>query len=516
MNERVTWLIPIKNGMPYLPETLASIEAQTYTNWEVLIWDNGSTDGTLEELEKWIPSRLPGKVITGEPHGVGGSLARMVEECKTELCVRIDADDISLPNRLEEQITFLTAHPEIAVVGSQMYFINHRGQESKKLYTVPLAHDDIVHAMLNGNSMAHPSVVFRRSAVLQVGNYRDLPNIEDYDLWMRIATKFKLANLDKPLVRYRIHPKSTSQTAIREQRLNQLVDDCLSKNAPVLFGCESKDIELLRLKQHPYAIKIIYEIAKHLYKTQGGELKDRLHSNSFIQAAKNLISNKDVISRLTLASFDRHYLTFTKEVLRISKSSILKLTKLQEQYDFWLEHKKEAKWNKYLQRWLLTKKREKVFIDPTIFFPGAKPYLEEINIEGPCYIDKDFSLWISQDDGANPKFIMKKKSYLGRNTFVGVYQPITIGENVLVGAYSYIVSGNHGYEMRDISIGQQGFIGAPINIEDDAWLGAHVVVLPGVTIGKGAIIAAGSVVTKSIPEYEVWGGVPAKFIKYRP
>ncbi|MBP5973266.1 acyltransferase [Brasilonema sp. CT11] len=111
---------------------------------------------------------------------------------------------------------------------------------------------------------------------------------------------------------------------------------------------------------------------------------------------------------------------------------------------------------------------------------------------------------------------MKKQSYIGRNTFIGVFQPITIGEDVLIGAYSYIISGNHCYERRDIPIGAQGFVGAPIVIEDGAWLGTHVVVLPGVTIGKGAIVAAGSVVTKSIPAYEVWGGVPAKFIKNRP
>ena len=106
IHERVTWLIPVLNGMPYISETLASIEAQTYQNWEVLVWDNGSTDGTLEELEKWIPTRLPGRIITGEPLSLGDSLARMVEECKTELCARIDADDINLPERLEKQVAF--------------------------------------------------------------------------------------------------------------------------------------------------------------------------------------------------------------------------------------------------------------------------------------------------------------------------------------------------------------------------------------------------------------------------
>ncbi len=58
MSVPVTWLVPVKDGMPYLPETLASIEAQTYRNWQILSWDNGSTDGTVAELHKWIPSRM--------------------------------------------------------------------------------------------------------------------------------------------------------------------------------------------------------------------------------------------------------------------------------------------------------------------------------------------------------------------------------------------------------------------------------------------------------------------------
>jgi|GEM_PF-6571817 len=96
--------------MPYLPETLASVEAQTYTNWEVLALDDGSTDSTLEELKKWIPSRLPGRVIAGESAGVGAALARLVKECTTELCARIDGDDINMPERLEKQVGFLSQY----------------------------------------------------------------------------------------------------------------------------------------------------------------------------------------------------------------------------------------------------------------------------------------------------------------------------------------------------------------------------------------------------------------------
>jgi glycosyltransferase involved in cell wall biosynthesis len=100
MSSKVTWLLPVKDGMPYLPETLASIESQTYRNWQVLAWDNGSTDGTVAELHKWMPSRLPGKVIDYEQLSLANSLAKLVETAEIEFCARIDADDINYPERL--------------------------------------------------------------------------------------------------------------------------------------------------------------------------------------------------------------------------------------------------------------------------------------------------------------------------------------------------------------------------------------------------------------------------------
>src|SRR3954470_6092499 len=110
---KVTWLLPVKNGMPYLPETLASIEAQTYRNWEIIAWDNDSTDGTLELLQAWIPERLPGKIVTGNPLPLGRTLSELVQLAETEYCARIDADDVNYPNRLAVQVAFLNAHPEI-------------------------------------------------------------------------------------------------------------------------------------------------------------------------------------------------------------------------------------------------------------------------------------------------------------------------------------------------------------------------------------------------------------------
>ena len=93
---------------------------------------------------------------------------------------------------------------------------------------------------------------------------------------------------------------------------------------------------------------------------------------------------------------------------------------------------------------------------------------------------------------------------MARNCYLGAYQPVTIGDDVQIGAYSYIISANHRFDRRDVTIREQGFTGAAVIIESDVWIGVHVTVLPGLTIGRGAIVGANSVLTKSIPAYQIW------------
>ena len=131
-------------------------------------------------------------------------------------------------------------------------------------------------------------------------------------------------------------------------------------------------------------------------------------------------------------------------------------------------------------------------------------------------LERDVTVWIAPEAEAEPTIGLGERVYIGRNTYLGAYLPVTIGANSIIGAYSYLISGNHRYERRDVPIRDQGFTGAAIVLEEDVWLGTHVVVLPGVRIGRGAIIAAGSIVNKNIPEYQIWGGTPARFLKERP
>ena len=198
----VTWLMPTLNGMPYVRETLASIAGQTYRNQRIIAWDNGSTDGTLEELHCWIPGKIPGRIVTGTPLGIGASRAAMIRMAGTEFCAVMDHDDIAVPERLELQAPFLLGHPGVAVVGGYADIIDENGALCGRwTYKTDDAQARWMtrwHAQLS-----HSSVLYRRSAVLAAGNYRDVRPDDDLDLWMRLASVGEIRNLPETLVRYR-------------------------------------------------------------------------------------------------------------------------------------------------------------------------------------------------------------------------------------------------------------------------------------------------------------------------
>lgn len=113
------------------------------------------------------------------------------------------------------------------------------------------------------------------------------------------------------------------------------------------------------------------------------------------------------------------------------------------------------------------------------------------------------------------KFSVGNNSFINRGTWIWALGTITIGNNVIIGPYTILASGNHKYDCLDRLIRQQGIALKPIVIEDDVWIGAHAIVLPGVTIGRGSVIGAGAVVTNDIPAYSVAVGIPARIVKFR-
>lgn len=233
-NPTVTWLLSVKNSMPFLPETLASIERQTYKNHQVLAWDDCSTDGSLEELQRWIPNRLPGKIFAHQSKTLGASLAFLVEQASTELCARIDGDDVNLPTRLEKQVSFLLGQPHIGIAGGQISVINENGeiQDAGHWWTYATADALLRWRSRWQSQFCHPAVMFRRSIVLEAGNYRDVKAAEDSDLWLRLCERTGMANMTDKILHYR---RSRSSTTGKVVEFLPYERETALRNATILF-----------------------------------------------------------------------------------------------------------------------------------------------------------------------------------------------------------------------------------------------------------------------------------------
>ena len=250
MPPRVTWLLPVRNGEQYLERTLISIAEQDYPAHAhtVYAWDDGSTDSTPDILRKWIGREVQGRIVSNEKIGLGRALAQLTVAAQSELIARIDADDIAEPDRIRRQVEYLCDHRKVGVLGTQMKAID----SEKVLTNHPTNDAELRWALRFTNPVAHPSVMLRRSAVLEAGNYRDLPpGNEDYDLWVRMALLVRFATLDQPLLRYRIHEQSVTAGWNADngngfyRRRNALVDRLMPGVAP------SDAVRLLDLIRQP-------------------------------------------------------------------------------------------------------------------------------------------------------------------------------------------------------------------------------------------------------------------------
>ena len=304
--EKISVLIPVLNGAQFLEEALASLEQQTHRDFEVLVWDNGSTDGTLEILDRWLPARLPGRVFRDQPLSLGLSLARLVEEALTEICARMDADDICHPDRFRQQLDFLHRNPSLALVGTDRVCIDMAGHTVAGASRLPYAPSDVLHATLVGPRIWHPTVLFKRSAILHAGNYQDHSTTvepywsEDYDMWMRLLTHSLAATMPERLLDYRINPEGVTQKAMREKRAALARRRVWELHASAFTGLASPVAMQLHDRASRFSLPALWRMARHFQRLDGMNATARMRHPSFLDAMEKLISRKDLVARLWL------------------------------------------------------------------------------------------------------------------------------------------------------------------------------------------------------------------------
>lgn len=210
----VTALLPVYNGGSLLPASLESVLRQTFTDFELLIIDDASTDETADLLRAVRDPRV--RVLTNaENLGLTRSLNRGLSEARGEFIARQDADDLSAPDRFEKQLAFLRAHPEVQLLGTCAWRLNPLGRVTGA-NDLPTTHDAIRWVSVTDNPFLHTSVVFRTATILaEFGGYDESFAIcQDYQLWTRVADTYRVANLRDRLVRMREHPASMTRTQL--------------------------------------------------------------------------------------------------------------------------------------------------------------------------------------------------------------------------------------------------------------------------------------------------------------
>ena len=206
----VSVVTSVYNGARYLEESVSSILGQTFTDFEFLIVDDGSTDETPALLRTCSDPRA--RVIRNERNvGVSHSVNRALESARGRYVARHDADDVSVPSRIARQVAFLNEHPEIGVVGAQMEWIDETDRPLE-MPDAPLEHSLIAWEMVFRCPLFQPTVLIRKSVLDAPGAYDPtLVVAHDYDLWARLMPVTRMANLPERLVRYRVHSNSVSQ-----------------------------------------------------------------------------------------------------------------------------------------------------------------------------------------------------------------------------------------------------------------------------------------------------------------
>ena len=224
MSVKVTVLMPAYNAGKYIAESIQSVIDQTYSDWELLIMNDGSTDGTVQVVRRFDDPRI--RLIENPTNlGLIKTLNHGLAEAGGEWIARLDSDDIAMPNRLELQVAYLSENPDCVLVGGRSDIIDENGmlKKSGEFEYIVCEPDALRWAHLFYNPFRHSAVTFRRDVIQALGGYPSgAKNLEDFALWSHLVAHHKTANLQEVICGYRVH--SDSVLAHARKARNEVAD----------------------------------------------------------------------------------------------------------------------------------------------------------------------------------------------------------------------------------------------------------------------------------------------------
>jgi glycosyltransferase involved in cell wall biosynthesis len=302
---RITVSINAYNGMPYLIEAVESIQKQSMQDFILFIVNDGSTDGTTKYLNQLKDPRI--RILDQENRGTAASSNRAIAECTTEYLVRMDADDVSVPTRLECLLQFMDSHPAVGMAGSQaVWFSQHGIGKSLKL---PTCHDEIWSALMSGyHALVHATLIMRTEVIRRAGGYWQYRQYDDdTDMMLRMGEVAKLANIDKVLYHYRILSGSLSGAGLKRVRFSYDYSIELARRRALGLAALTPEAFAAELKSRPWWIRACDAVEFH------GRVQYRM-------AVQEIFNEKPMFGRLRLgwASICAPRLTYQR-ILRIMR-----------------------------------------------------------------------------------------------------------------------------------------------------------------------------------------------------
>ena len=237
-NPRVTVLMPVYNSASHLVAALESILRQSWKDFEFLIIDDGSNDQSANIVHSFDDPRI--RFVSNERNqGLIHTLNKGFDLARGTYIARMDADDISLPKRLERQVDFMDRNPGIGACGTWVETFGERND----VWRYPVTSEDVHTHLLFHSALAHPTVCLRRAAFDKHGLRYDenYPHAEDFQLWQRASDCFPIVNLGEVQLKYNIHSKSISQT---KREMQSVTLRQIDREALIRLGIEASDAEL--------------------------------------------------------------------------------------------------------------------------------------------------------------------------------------------------------------------------------------------------------------------------------
>jgi glycosyltransferase involved in cell wall biosynthesis len=253
--DSVSVIMPVTGNPIYLHKSIESIRAQDHANFEALIVLNHSDDWVRKYLEGIVAADPRFKIIETTDKGISNALNIGISKSKHEFICRLDSDDLISPKRIIEQILFLKSNPNVAVVGTQVEYIDGIGNVIGKSF-FPTGVSNVRKSLRIRNVLAHPSVMFRKTIVESVGFYNPtFDGVEDYELWLRISRITEVDNINSSLTSYR--KWSLQETNKKNGRVTSLINVILADDS---IGSRTttipSNLSILQLRRFAYKLVV--------------------------------------------------------------------------------------------------------------------------------------------------------------------------------------------------------------------------------------------------------------------